>query len=329
MMRLHFPTATEENQRAIDALEQRFAQRYQDEVDATTYRRSVAWGLTMADAIYTWSMSDGGHEGYARNFPDDYVAPLGDHLWQPTPPGYSAAMQPYWGKNRPFILGDSNACPSAPPPEYSEAEDSEFYAQALEVYEAVEKADPAEVEIARFWADDPGKTSTPPGHWISILSQVLKEEKATLALASESYARVGIAVSDAFITCWYTKFLYNVPRPVTYIQKVIDPTWNTEAALTPVTTPPFPEYTSGHSVQSGAAALVLTSLFGEGYAFTDHTHAALGFAPRHYASFEEAAEEAAISRLYGGIHYRAAIENGIAQGECVGGKVLALRFRRE
>jgi hypothetical protein len=324
-----FPTATPENLAAIDALEQDLAQSYQDEVDAMTYRRSVAWGLTMADAIYAWSMSDGGHEGYTRNFPTDYVSPSGENFWQPTPPKFATAMQPYWGNNRPFVLTHGNACPSLPPLPYSEAQDSDFYAEAREVYEVVQAEDAAQIEIARFWADDPGKTSTPPGHWVSILGQVLAHEEASLALASESYAKVGIAVADAFITCWHTKFLYHVPRPITYIQKVIDPSWNTPEVVDPVITPPFPEYTSGHSVQSGAAAAVLTQLFGEEYNFTDHTHAEIGLEPRTYASFEAAAEEAALSRLYGGIHYRAAIENGLAQGQCVAERVLGLHFGAE
>jgi hypothetical protein len=326
MMRTLFPTATEENLRAIDALEAQFARRYQAEVSATTYHRSVAWGRMMANAIYTWSESDGGHEGYTRNFPDDYVAPVGPGLWKPTPPQYSVALQPYWAENRPFVLADGNACPSVPPPAYSEDPDSEFYVQAWEVYEVVREADPVHVEIARYWADDPGKTATPPGHWISILNQVLAQENASLATASEGYAKLGIAVADSFITCWHTKYLYNLMRPITYIQEVIDPAWNTPAVVDPVITPPFPEYTSGHSVQSGAAAAVLTDLFGVAYAFTDDTHAELGLAPRHFQSFQEAAQEAAVSRLYGGIHYRAAIENGLAQGECVGEKVLKLHF---
>lgn len=326
MLRMLFPTATAEHLQAIDALEEEFAQRFQAEVDAMTFRRSVAWGQTMADAIYTWSMSDGGHEGYARNFPKDYVAPVGVGLWTPTPPQYATALQPYWGENRPFVLTDGSACPSVPPPAYSEDADSSFYAEAREVYEVVQSTDPNFVEIARYWSDDPGRTATPPGHWVTILNQVLAAEDATLALASESLAKVGIAVADSFITCWHTKFLYNVPRPITYIQQVIDPSWNTPVVTDPVITPPFPEYPSGHSVQSGAAALVLTALFGEDYAFTDATHVAIGLAPRSFASFDDAAKEAALSRLYGGIHYRAAIENGLAQGECVGARVLGLDF---
>jgi len=135
-------------------------------------------------------------------------------------------------------------------------------------------------------------------------------------------------VADAFISCWHTKFVYNLVRPITYIQKVIDPKWNTPEVTDPVITPPFPEYTSGHSVQSGAVAQVLTDLFGDNFAFTDHTHDARSLQPRSFSSFFAAAQEAALSRLYGGIHFRAAIEVGFEQGECIGQKVSALKFKK-
>jgi membrane-associated phospholipid phosphatase len=151
---------------------------------------------------------------------------------------------------------------------------------------------------------------------------VVRAEGASLAAAAEAYAKVGIAVCDAFIACWHQKYVYNLLRPVTYIQRLIDPSW------TPLlTTPPFPEYASGHSVQSGAAFEVLTDLFGDRYAFSDHTHDARGLAARSFASFHHAAQEAASSRLYGGIHFPAAILNGVTQGRCVGSAVRAMPFR--
>jgi hypothetical protein len=178
--------------------------------------------------------------------------------------------------------------------------------------------------IALYWADDPGLTGTPPGHSLSILSQVLVQQGSALGVAAEAYARVGLAVADAFIACWWTKYEYNLLRPITYVHEVLaDPAW-----ITPVNTPPFPEYTSGHSVQSAATAQVLTGLFGE-MTFTDHTHGELGLAPRTFTSFFAYAEEAAISRLYGGIHFRSAIELGIEQGKCIGERVNALQFRSE
>jgi hypothetical protein len=177
-----------------------------------------------------------------------------------------------------------------------------------------------------FWADEAGRSATPSGHWMSILNQVLVVEDASLAIAAESYAKVGIAAADSFITSWYTKYLYNLIRPVSYIQATMDAAWNIPAFAEDGGTPPFPEYTSEHSVQSSAAAQVLTNLFGVEYAFTDHTHERAGLPARSYSSFIMAANEAGISRLYAGIHYRAAIEAGFAQGECVAERVLQLTF---
>ncbi len=321
-----FPTASPANLTAVDALEEELAQRFLADVDVTTYRRSVAFGRDVADAVFAWSLTDGGHEGYTRNFPDDYVPPVGPGLWVSTPPNYARAMQPTWGENRPFVLPDGDACPAPPPPAYSEDPNSDFYAEAAEVYEVGLTRTQEHTDIAKFWADDPGLTSTPPGHWVAILNQVLTAEDANLGVAAEAYAKLGVAVADAFITCWSTKYNYNLVRPITYIQAVIDPGWNIPNITDAVTTPPFPEYTSGHSVQSGAAATVLTSIFGDDYAFTDESHADLGLAARSFPSFQAAADEAAISRLYGGIHYRSAIEQGLAQGKCVGERVLSLNF---
>jgi PAP2 superfamily protein len=275
----------------------------------------------VAAAVLAWSATDGGHEGYARNFPP-YRPPSGEGLWIPTPPGFSPALQPFWGANRCFVLRDGAACPPAGHPPYSEQPGSPFHREGLEVYGTGSTLTSEQETIARFWSDDPGQTATPPGHSISIASQVLRRENASLAAAAETYAKIGMAVCDAFIACWNAKFAFNLLRPVTYARRLFDPVW-----LPLLGTPPFPEYPSGHSVQSGAAFEVLTSLFGDGYAFVDHTHDARGFEPRAFASFQDAGEEAAISRLYGGIHFRSAIEHGLAQGRCIGEAVTALPFR--
>ncbi|HRW06741.1 MAG TPA: vanadium-dependent haloperoxidase, partial [Caldilineaceae bacterium] len=209
---------------------------------------------------------------------------------------------------------------------YSEDPSSAFYALAQEVYNTVRLLTPEQHIIARYWADDPGTTPTPPGHSLAVATQLLRQRDASLSLAAETYARVGIALNDAFIGCWQTKYQYNRIRPITFIHRQIDPTWNDPDVTDPVITPPFPEYTSGHSVQSGAVAEVLTSLFGT-VTFTDHTHTSRGLLPRTYRSFWEMANEAAISRLYGGIHYRDAIDEGLVQGQCIGQQVVALRLR--
>jgi hypothetical protein len=324
-----FANTSNENITAIDALEQKFAAEFGPQPDPAVADRSVSRGQAVAEAIFIWSTTDGGHEGYLRNFPAGYTPPAGPGMWISTPPDFNAAMQPDWGDNRPFALKTGAECPPGPPPAYSEDPASAFYAEAMEVYEAVNNLTPEQEEIALFWADDPGRTATPPGHSISILNQVLVQQGASLDTAAEAYARLGMAAADSFISCWYTKYQYNLIRPISYIQQIIDPDWNTPQVTDPVTTPPFPEYTSGHSAQSGAAAQVLTGLFGDNFSFTDHTHDERGFAPRSFSSFFDFADEAAISRLYGGIHYRAAIELGIEQGKCIGQQINALKFKVE
>lgn len=325
-----FFNTSDENQTAIEALYGDLHVGLAAGVDERIVSRSVTHGRVVADAVFIWSLTDGGYQGQLANFPANYVPPVGAGMWEPTPrPSGDPlnAMQPYWGDNRPFALKMGETCVIPAPPEYSEDTESHFYEEALEVYTVVKNLTPEQEAIAVFWADDPGTTSTPPGHSISILSQILRTEDARLHLAAEAYAKVGIAVADAFIGCWHYKFEYNLLRPITYIQAVIEPEWNTPIITDPVVTPPFPEYPSGHSVQSGATAAVLTSLFGDSYAFIDHTHTALGYPQRQYESFWAFADEAAISRLYGGIHYRAAIENGVEQGKCIGEQVNALQFR--
>ena len=311
---------------AIDGLETSLRKRYAVGVPPDVVRRSQAQGRLVAAAIYAWSRTDGGHEGAMFNFPDEYKPPSGYELWAPTPPGFSEPLQPYWGQNRPFVLTSGAECAPPPPPPYDETPGSPQYLEAMEVYTTVKSLTPEQREIALYWADDPSVTATPPGHSLAIATQVLREQNASLAQAAETYAKVGIAVADSFIACWNAKFTYNRSRPITYIQRVIDPSWNTPAPTDPVLTPPFPEYTSGHATESGAAARVLEASFGTAYAFVDHSQERLGFAPRAFPSFMAAAEEAAASRLYGGIHYRSANENGLAQGICIGDRVLELSF---
>ena len=311
---------------AIDGLEINLRKRFASQAPPNVIRRSIQQGRMVAAAIYAWSRTDGGHEGYMFNTAADYVTPIGEGRWSRTPPGYLQPLQPYWGQNRPLLLDSGAECAPPPPPAYSTDPNSPMYQEAKEVYETVRNLTPEQREIALFWSDDPNLTATPPGHSIALATQVLRDENASLALAAETLARVGMAVSDAFIACWNVKYEYNRIRPIEYIQKVIDPKWNNPAPTDPVITPPFPEYPSGHSTEIGAAAAVLTALFGDNYLLVDRTQERLGFAPRVYPSFDAAAEEAAMSRLYGGIHFRSANEAGLAQGRCIGSKVMALQM---
>jgi hypothetical protein len=312
------PGASPATQASIQALESQFAEQFQPALPPGIFQRSVDRGRSISQAIQRWAKSDG-----ASNYSTcPFLPPGGAGLWVPTSPGFKPPLLPCWGQLRPFVLADGSQCSPDPPPAYSEDPGSDFYQEAWEVYTVVNQLIAEQLAIAQFWADDPGRTGTPPGHSISILNQILVQQKASLETAAEAYARLGIALADSFIACWWTKYQHNLLRPITYIHTVLgDTIWST-----PVNTPPFPEYTSGHSVQSAAAAQVLTDLFGA-QPFTDQTHAALGYAPRTFSDFFAFAEEAAISRLYGGIHFRAAIERGLEQGRCVGQRVSALKFR--
>jgi len=228
----------------------------------------------------------------------------------------TGATEPYWGRLRPFVLTAMDECAPPRPPTYSEAPGSEFYRQVRAVYDTGNTLTLEQREIALYWADNPGESGTPPGHWLLIASQLVGELQLDAERTAEMLVLTSVAMADAFISCWHEKFSWSLVRPVTYIRRVIDPRWHTL-----ISTPPFPEYTAGHAVQSGAAAGVLTALFGD-RPFADSTHVTIGRPVRSFPSFRAAAEEAARSRLYGGLHYPVSLKNGTAQGECIARKVV-------
>lgn len=241
-------------------------------------------------------------------------------LWiAPAPNG--RPVEPYWSRIRPFILSTSDVCNVLPKVPFSTVTTSAFYAQALEAKQAVYHLTAEQKQIADFWSDAAGRTSTPPGHWVSIAMQLAQQQQLSSHQAATLYATLGIALHDAFVSAWDLKYRVNLIRPDTYINRYIDANWSPY-----LPTPAFPEYPSGHSVGSGAAAIVLTHIFGT-LSFTDTTHVARGLPARHFDSFNDAAMEASLSRLYGGIHFREAIMSGLAQGECVGTAALRLVFQ--
>ena len=311
-------------QRALAKLGQKLSADVSAGLPADVATRSQAQGRAVAAHILTWSRTDGGGVIENLGFPAQYALTKGPAHWVPA--NLIALQQtpllPDWGRNRSFAMPDGASCPLPPPPDYSEDPASEFYRQALEVVETRKNLSAGQRTIARFWSDDPMLSSTPPGHWQSIALQILARDQLDLETSVDVLARLGVALADAFIGCWTAKYQYDLLRPVTYIRRVIDPKWESLIA-----TPPFPEYPSGHSTQSGAAAAVLTQAFGENFAFEDATHLKDGIAPRAFGSFWAAAGEAGISRLYGGIHFRAAVERGLDQGRCIGAFANALRTR--
>ena len=330
MTRLMWPNASADNKARIDLLERTLPLRHSADFDPAQRtpeigNRSDNFGRLMAMAIMSWARTDGGHEAWGplRRGRETYVPPSGQGQWVATPPAFAAPLLPYWGSNRTMVLASGADCPAAPPPAYSEAPGSAFHAEGLELHRIATRATQAQRQFALYWADDPGKTATPAGHWLHLTGDILKARPATLAEAAEVYARLGLAMSDAFVAAWHTKYTLNLLRPVTYVQAVIDSQW----VPTLMDTPAFPEYPSGHSVQSSAAAAVLGASLGQRLAFTDNTHNDRGWGPRQFDSFQAAADEAALSRLYAGIHFRSAVVAGQAQGLCVAQKVLALKTR--
>ena len=288
--------------------------------------RSETHGKLLAMALMTWARTDGGHDptGPRRTRLDAaYVSPSGLGAWVPTPPRFARPLLPNWGANRPFMAAAQQRCAPPGPPRYDETPGSAFHREADEVRRAGVQPTEEQRRIALYWADDPGKTPTPAGHWAWILTDLLRDRKARLPEAAEQYARLTMAMSDAFVATWKVKYEVNLLRPVTYIQLAFDANW-----VPPLMeTPPFPEYPSGHSVQSGSAAAVLESFYGRDTAFEDRAHNDRGWGPQRFKSFAAAADQAAVSRMYAGIHFRSGIEHGTTMGRCIGAQALGLTTR--
>jgi hypothetical protein len=309
-----FPNGSEESLQGIAELREKWVDAREAEVEAEVVARSLEYGEVLAGELLDWIASD----GYADTRDMEYELPTGDPaLYVLTTEG-TRPNEPYWGTLRPFGLFYAEYCNVALNMPFDTDENSAFYAQANEVKEVGENLTDEQRLIARFWVDTPGQTGAPSGHWVAIENQLVEQLDMNLGRAAEMYALVGMSMGDAFISAWALKYEVMLLRPETYIREYIRRSWQPY-----IQTPPFPEYPSGHSVVSGAAAEVLTTMFGV-VAFTDRTHIIYEHEPlvRSFTSFFAAANEAAISRLYGGIHYRAAIENGLRQGQCVAQQVL-------
>ena len=323
-MAAHFGNTGPAGQRAMAAMTRDMAAKASAGVPAEVVARSRAHGEAVSDHILAWSQSDGGAVIENMGFPYEFTLGGEPGDWVPTSTVgvQQKPLLPTWGKNRPFAIPGDGGCGLSAALPYSEDPASAFYKDARTVYDTSRSLTDEQKLIARFWSDDPMMSPTPPGHWVSIVLGIFDRDATPVDRQAEVLALLGIAISDGFVQCWRSKFEHDALRPVTYIRRVIDRAW--EPLLI---TPPFPEYPSGHSTQSGAAAAVLEGLYGTGFAFDDHTHEEEGLGVRSYAGFWQAAEEAAMSRLYGGIHFPAANINGLEQGRCVGGHVLRLKTR--
>ncbi|WP_143312439.1 vanadium-dependent haloperoxidase [Cellulophaga tyrosinoxydans] len=321
MMRKMFGVnITTENLQRINSMEVDNLNKLETNVSEDIKERSISFGLSIAQALYQLSTTDGGHEAYLDPFSQGkYQMPTDDFCWTPT--GATAyPLSPFWSKNRSFVDGIVATSQPAAHVTFSTNVDSEFYNQAMGTYEQVMNNTPEQEEIARYWADDPFATCTPAGHTFNILTQLLQESNATLAKSAVGFGMMAIAENDAFISCWKTKYDFVLIRPVSYIQKYIDPNFQTV-----IGTPPFPAYTSGHSAEIGSGIKVLMSLFSDSsgdYKFTDLSQIQFGYEARTYDNFYEMADECAKSRFYGGIHYEMDNTKGLEIGYAVGDAVV-------
>jgi hypothetical protein len=254
-----------------------------------------------------------------------YTVNPGKGKWKTTGPDYLDAIEPFWSKMKPLVMDSCSQFKPVPPPSVDLDKKSGFYKEMNEVYETGKNLTEEQKTIAMFWDDNPAaithaghvmyanKKASPGGHWMNITAISCKKRNLDALASAQTYAVIGTTMYDAFISCWDEKFRSEYIRPITAINETIDQQWQPY-----LQTPPFPEYTSGHSVVSSAIATALTKTFGDNFAFTDDYEQPYIGITRSFSSFQKASEEACISRLYGGIHFRSAIENGRQQGRSLG-----------
>ena len=294
---------------------------FEQTMNKEEYERSIAFGAGIAEEILQRAANDNYKK--TRGMPK-YLGSNDDGKWQPTSPDYMDGVEPYWGMITPLFLDSAAQCAVHTSPPFSTEKKSAFFKNANEVYRITNNLNDSLKAIVQYWDDNPfvvehsghmmfaNKKITPGGHWMGIAGIAAKKAKADVVFTAQTYALTAIALLESFISCWNTKYQTEVIRPITYINKVIDERW--EPLLQ---TPPFPEYPSGHSAISAAASSVLTALYGENFSFHDDSDKEYIGMEKDFSSFHEAAQQAAISRVYGGIHYRSGMDGGIEQGRNV------------
>lgn len=295
---------------------------------------TISYSDTVVATIMKWSKGD----NYAKTrSAEKFAVKQEEGRWMPTPPMYAQGLEPKWCDIWPMVLDSAAQILPAAPPAYNMNDTaSVFCKQVMEVKQTVENLTDDQKHIAEFFDDNPFKLHvtghvmfatkkfSPPGHWMNIVGIAAKKSGADFNKTVAAYTATSIALFDGFIACWKTKYLFNTVRPETVINKLLNPAWEPY-----IQTPPFPSYVSGHSVISAASAEAMTHFYGDNFAYTDTSLNEFGIKPRSFKSFYDAANEASWSRLYGGIHYRADLEEGNAMGKKIGEYILSrLHFTR-
>ena len=295
---------------------------YENSLDKEVYDRSLAFGESIGKAILQRFAVDNYKK--TRGMPK-YLGSNDPGKWRPTSPDYFDGVEAYWNQIMPLAMDSASQLKPAGPPVYNTDKNSPYYKLMFEVYNIRKNITAEQITIAKYWDDNPAvmehsghlmfinKKLSPVGHWIGINTIASKMKNAPPVETAQSYAVTSIAMYDAFISCWNEKYTSHYVRPITVINELLDPTWQPL-----LQTPPFPEHTSGHSTLSAAAAYVLTQRFGDNFAFEDTSDLQYIGMKRNFTSFLQAADEASISRVYGGIHYRSACDEGNRNGKQIG-----------
>ena len=291
------------------------------------YDRSIEYGEAIAQHVIHWSKSD--HYAETRSAPKYTIDVKNPARWVPTPPQYADAIEPHWKSIRPWVMDSALQFKPVSHIEFSKEKGSPFWEAAMEVYNVSKELDDFKKESATYWDCNPfevevkghlmvsKKKITPGGHWMNICAHACRKADRGIMESAESYVFTALALADAFISCWGEKFTSNLVRPETFINRYVDDSWHPY-----IETPPFPEHTSGHATISAAAATVLTADFGEPFTFIDSTEMEFNMDPREFKSFYEASDQAAMSRLWGGIHYHIGNEGGRESGREIGRFIL-------
>jgi len=321
MIRNLFVTTSAANKVTIDSLESAFNTQFAPYGDAQILQASAAFGKTVAATLFQWSKTDGGHEGYLPQPPLYTPNPL-PGKWVPTPPALAPAAFPTAGNNRTFVAGlTAMTQPAYTLPAYSPDPGSGFYNMVNEVYTISLSLTPTDINTVKRWGDIPGNYNG-TAHFTNIATQLIVSKNLKLDEAALVYAKHGIALNDAIISVFKTKYVYELVRPITYIRNIMMyATWNTV-----IPTPPHPEFSSAHSVIGKASSVVLEGFFGKKCAFTDHTMEAL-YGARSYPNLAAYAVEGGWSRVLAGIHYKPSVDIGLSQGKKVGDLVNNLPFK--
>ena len=304
------------NLKKVQLLKDSIYKDYKNETTQQQIKLSEEYATKLLIDIKQWADADGGNSSYNKNFPSSFGSPKCLSCWETTFPGYLKALQPYWGNNRLLLKSNSDVTNFIKSPIFSTDTNSAFYKDALSVFKNYESNKKNSELIAEYWDDAAGYSGTPSGHLFFLAKQLVSEHNFELKKALQFYVLLGISVNDAFIVCWQQKYKYNLLRPITYIQRYISPNFNTI-----IPTPPFPEFPSGHSMQSGAAGEVFKFFLSDTLKIIDvanKNRVDINGEPRAFKNINEMIEEISKSRFYGGIHFMNTLNQSVEYGKKIG-----------